>query len=170
VRHTGIEIGATGEWSSPQGGHGGGSNSRGGSASSDRRMAWTSSVGKWRDSGAQGVKKACDRAKGEEGVARRPLVADGTREKRGNGQGVQSKSAHAEEGGNRGIRARCGTREVRRIQGWLACGLAQGGGAQRQGEKVGGVIAGGPAQRWGPASKEREGEGAAAMRGPWGLN
>jgi hypothetical protein len=35
VRHTGIEIGATGEWSSPQGGHGGGSNSRGGSASSD---------------------------------------------------------------------------------------------------------------------------------------
>jgi hypothetical protein len=43
-------------------------------------------------------------------------------------------------------------------------------GAQRQREKASGVAAGGPAQREGPTGREKEGEGAAATRGPWGLN
>jgi hypothetical protein len=53
-RHTGFEIGVTGEGSSPRCGHGSGdgSNFRGGSGSGDRRTAWRGSVGKWREGGA----------------------------------------------------------------------------------------------------------------------
>jgi hypothetical protein len=53
VRHTGSETGATGEGSSLRcGPGGGGSNFDGGNGSGDRRTAWMSSVGKWREGGA----------------------------------------------------------------------------------------------------------------------
>jgi hypothetical protein len=76
VRHTRLETGATGEGSSPRCGHGGGDGSNFlqrkwlGRLEDDEEGLGGEVEGGWH---ARGVKKACDRATREEGVARRPF-------------------------------------------------------------------------------------------------
>jgi hypothetical protein len=60
--------------------------------------------GGWR---ARGVKKACDGAKREEGVARCPFSGRWHVREEGDG-GVRSGSAHVEEGEDRGVGSSAG--------------------------------------------------------------